>query len=72
MDKMTLEEQLAMARLDEFVCNNVKVNSFRTIRPKPDQLPLVKSVRVKGYLYRCRRVIKRLDRALAAQQGSNS
>lgn len=69
---VSLEEQLVMARLDEFVCSTVKVNSFRTVRIRSGELPLIKNVRVKGYLYGCRRVIKRLDRALVAQQGSSS
>lgn len=62
---MTLEEQLALARLDEFICSSVKVHSFRTVRL--GELPLVKIVRVKAHLHRCRRLIRRLNRSLAVQ-----
>ncbi len=63
---MTLREQLALARLDEFICSEVQVKSFRTIRP--GNPPRVKSVRVKAYLHRSRRLIDRLTRSLVVQQ----
>lgn len=63
---MTLE-RLALARLDEFVCSSIEVYSFRTVRVRPNQLPLIKTVKVKSHLHRCRRLIKRFERSLAAQ-----
>lgn len=66
---VSLKEQLARARLDEFVCSSIKVCSFRTVRIRPGSLPQIKNVRVKSHLHRCRRLIKRFERSLVAVAG---